>query len=749
MANALDRRNTAPDRGEDSLIPSSAASPAGIDPYGHYAEELAEFDLVKIMQQCETENQESLSTLRGVWARSYMAYHSRHWHSSKYETETYKYRSRLFRPKTRSAVQKNQATAAAALFSTNDAVSVRAEYEDDPQQSASAAVLAELLNYRLDRTSAKGGIPWFRVSMGAHEDAQITGICASKQYWDYRTFTKKHYNNQPKLQEDGTTPMMGMDGQPEMDEVVTEEVKVYADRPMIELLPAENVYVDLRAPWYDPIQEGSYAIVRYPMSIGALKQLMASTNPRSPIEWLPIEETELANASRDYDDYGVRQARDGKNVRDAQRERDAPATPFQTVWVHENFMRFNGVDYCWWSLGANRFLSVVICTGDAYPQFHGFRPITYGVAALEPHVVYPQSPVESWQPIQAETNDLINLNLDALRQSIEPLTKVKTGSLFDARQLRMRGAAGANVVVRNMEDIEFDRIPEPSGQVYMQQNHLNADFDDLAGIFSGSSVQTNRSMNETVGGMRLLAGSANALSEFNLRIWVETWVEPTIRQTLQNIQYYESDEKAISLAGQRAKLVEKYGVSEITDELLEAEVRVAVNVGIGAADPMQRMTKLQLALQTLASVAPFADRMVKINMEEIIREVMGVAGYKEGMKFFTFADPSEMPPDPEVIKTQMEQAAKALELEVQERIADKANTTKEQLVKMQGLIDTVHLLIQQQAASTEAGIAAASREKTAGMQALQKMFSDKQKSETSVNVAKLRPRPKASSGGKK
>jgi len=42
-----------------------------------------------------------------------------------------------------------------------------------------------------------------------------------------------------------------------------------------------------------------------------------------------------------------------------------------------------------------------------------------------------------------------------------------------------------------------------------EQDRLNLDFDDVAGAFSGSSVQSNRNLNETVGGMNILTASAN------------------------------------------------------------------------------------------------------------------------------------------------------------------------------------------------------------------------------------------------
>ena len=55
---------------------------------------------------------------------------------SKYLTDTFRARSHFFRPKTRSAIRKGEATAAEALFATEDVLSVAAEDDENPVQQA-------------------------------------------------------------------------------------------------------------------------------------------------------------------------------------------------------------------------------------------------------------------------------------------------------------------------------------------------------------------------------------------------------------------------------------------------------------------------------------------------------------------------------------------------------------------------------------------------------------------------------------
>jgi hypothetical protein len=57
---------------------------------------------------------------RRAWSRSYRAFHNEHFVGSKYGHRDWSNRSKIFRPKTRSAVRKDGAAVAALLFGTVD-----------------------------------------------------------------------------------------------------------------------------------------------------------------------------------------------------------------------------------------------------------------------------------------------------------------------------------------------------------------------------------------------------------------------------------------------------------------------------------------------------------------------------------------------------------------------------------------------------------------------------------------------------
>lgn len=111
---------------------------------------------------------------RKKWEDNLRHFQSRHASGSKYLKDAYKYRSKIFRPKTRSATRNNEAAAMAAFFANQDVLDVQAMNPEDPGQRASAEIMKEVLQYRLTKT-----IPWFQICLGAFQDAMVTGVVLS------------------------------------------------------------------------------------------------------------------------------------------------------------------------------------------------------------------------------------------------------------------------------------------------------------------------------------------------------------------------------------------------------------------------------------------------------------------------------------------------------------------------------------------------------------------------------------------
>lgn len=308
---------------------------------------------------------------------------------------------------------------------------------------------------------------------------------------------------------------------------------------------------------------------------------------------------------------------------------------FGRVWLYEWYMRIAGADYTFWTLGVTRMLSKPVLTADAYPEQGGTRPIVIGLGAVEAFRPYPMSPVESWQPLQLELNDQVNLRLDHLKQCVSPPSLVKRGADVDLKAIQKRGADRI-IMISNQGDVEWAQIPDIPQSVGQQDAQLNSDFDSFAGVMNMGTVQTNRQLNETVGGMNLLAGDASSTSEFDLSVETETWVGPVLNQVMKLEEYYESDETVLAIAGEKARLFQRFGMSEITDNLLMAQTSLVIKIGVGAANlPMQRLQKFQMAAQTVGQLLqPFvAAGVIKPpipNVEEIVNTVFGAAGFRDG-----------------------------------------------------------------------------------------------------------------------
>lgn len=624
------------------------------EPPAHGMTDGAVLNLMKSAYKQGKEYQQTI--LQPLWTAAYNSWNNKHLTDSKYNQVRFRGRSRLFRPKTRSAARKKQAEAAAALFSSSDVILIDAPNPSDQKQVASAAVIKELLTYRLSRSNDHAGIPWFMLSMGAHQTAQQTGICASKQYWEYKA--KQVPSPMPAYDPN----VVGLDGQPMPQPVQQFETKVIRDRPRIRLFPPEDVIRDPAGAWEDQAQDSSYLILRHPMPVVDAREFIANQNPKSVMRFNAVGDAMLiAAAGSGVSDAGaaanIRRARESSgNDRYEDQSVDAE---YRTVWLHENFMRLKGEDYVFWSIDDKTIISNVVKVEDAYPEQGGARPVSIGVGALEAFKIDPMSPISAWQPMQQEMNDLVNLRLDTVKQTISPLSIVRRGRSVDIKALQNRSPDSV-VYVQDKDDVTFDRPGDASQSSYLEMEKLNADFDEQAGNFSTGSVQSNRALGDTVGGMKIMSGVANAMGEFDLRVWVETWIEPALRQLVKLEQYYESDQTVITLAADKAQLFQKFGQDQVTDELLTNQVTVMCNVGLGSADPMQSVQKFQAATQTMiALIGPSIQQSAK--RDAIIDEVFGKAGYKNAAERFFNKDVTQDPRIQQASQTiqQLQQALNA------------------------------------------------------------------------------------------
>jgi hypothetical protein len=358
----------------------------------------------------------------------------------------------------------------------------------------------------------------------------------------------------------------------------------------------------------------------------------------SPIDpWEPVSYSQLlANTdSGTTDTSAIRRARDAGIDR---YDETQTGRKFQIVWVYEVFMRIDGKDYTFLSAGDRAMLRKPRLTRDVYPEQFGERPLAMGYGHLDAHRLFPMSPVESWQQYQIELNDIANLVLDATKQNVMPISKVRRGKQVDLDQVKRR-TYGSSIMVENPDDVTWETPPSFPQQVAQVTRELELELDDLAGQFNGQTAENNNALSRTLGGLKLVSGSANAVQEFDIRVWIETWAQVALTQIVKMEQYYEHDDVILGICGDRAGLFKKYGINKIDDDLLEQQVLVRVSVGLGAGDPQQRLQKFAQALQMampIAQASPeFQRGELEVDTEAVFQEIFGGAGYRDGgARFF-------------------------------------------------------------------------------------------------------------------
>ena len=571
------------------------------------------------------------SNYRQQWERNLSLFQSQHPSGSKYHTAPYTHRSRLFRPKTRSAIRTNEAAVAAAFFATEDVVSVYPQNDSDPEQRASAIILKHLLQYRLTKT-----IPWFQTLVAAYQESLVFGSVISHQSWDYKEKKTKT-----------SVPVLDMEGSPVYDEDGNEaeesedSVEVIKDEPSIRLVASENFRIDPAADWNDPVNSSPFVIEIIPMYLQDVVEKMSVIDPKTDEpKWKRLTTGELMQTTKRAEFDSTRQTRQG-NRQDPISDRTEEISDYTTVFIHKNIIRKEGKDWLFYTAGTKHMLTDPKPLQDVYPHLKvGERPYCMGGAVIEAHKTYPSSLVELSQDLQTAANDITNQRTDNVQLVLNKRYHIRRSANIDIHALKRSVPGGSVMMDDPMSDVQIVNTPDVTASSYEEQDRLNVDFDDIAGNFSQGTVQSSRTMNETVGGMEMLSSNANSIIEYMIRTFAETWIEPVLMQVIRLEQYYETDEVVLTVAANRAEqggdvapgFYQRYMDSE-EDYLLRHEMTIGVNVGMGATDPVRKIERLLLGIRTMGEINP--ELIGLLNQPEITKEVFGALGYKDSKRFIT------------------------------------------------------------------------------------------------------------------
>ena len=550
------------------------------------------------------------ANITNFWEQNLAHFNNEHAPGSFYRRKDFR-RSRTFRPKTRSNVKQQESALASAIFSTLNLVDVSPLDPADPQQVMAAKVHKPLLEHRLSYQ-----MPWFLTVQGAYQNTKVYGVCVTHQHWSYREDT----DVEPAFDDTGKPIKDPETG----DALGYEKNTVREDKLCCDLVEPENFRFDPMCDWRDPASTSPYLIRMTPMYVGDVLEMMEMEDSKTnKQQWRKYSMAEiLATSKNEYN--RTRQAREGRQRVDPADEQTG--NEFSTVWAHMNILRLNGTDYLYWTLGTELVLTEPVPLLEEYPWLkEGERPFVVGYSTVEAFRNYPAGDVEQSATLQTEINDIANQRLDNVKLVLNKRYFVRRGSQVDLDAL-VRNTPGGGVMMNDPEkDVQTINTPDVTNSSYQEQGVLSQEFDDLLGGFNAAA-----SGQSSVAGMQQGAAQAGSVQDYAIKIFVETWMEPVLRQLQRLIAMYETDETIIRIAGNQAQAFERMGVDKIPDSLFLENLYVRVDVGMGNTDPMRKAERLIFAATQTAQLPGMAPR---IKGKPLADAIFGSVGYRDAAAF--------------------------------------------------------------------------------------------------------------------
>ena len=542
---------------------------------------------------------------------------SRHPSDSRYHTEEYRYRSRTFKPKTRIAARQLEEDAAEIFFASQDLIDIRAVNKDSKEDAFVARVHKHMLMTHLEES-----LEYFQFVMGGVQDAFKQGDVISAVAWE---------------------------------SVEEAEGQVKINRPTWRLIPVENIHVDPAASWMDPIGTSPYVIEDMPMHIQSVQDRMAEPGEEpegNQWRWHDISVL-LAASKRAEVREGLRAKREGDTIDPLTSNTFRDVDEHMVVMVRRVILRADGVDWLYYMVGGDVLLSDPVALREKAPWLNdGERDYQWGYAGVETHRVYKSAPAEWLQDLQAAANIGHNQRTDNIALALNKRYKVRRGRVLDLNSLRS-SVPGGIYEVDEMDDVEPEQWADVGGASFYNEDRLTNDFDSLAGSFNQGSIANQRNLNETVGGMRMMAqGSGKARGYMVLTI-AATWWGKVCDALFRMIKQYATEDEIIDAVDHMLADGEQPPRIPPLD-LIKVPTRLKVNMRLGT-DPMTRMNNL------MSVVANFRQTPIEMQVDwaELFKEGAAAAGFGDGDRFLV--DTEGQDPQVAMLQQQLQEMQQIIE----------------------------------------------------------------------------------------
>lgn len=577
-----------------------------------------EKDWLRIARECYVGSTDYFdNNVRKEIEDSLRMFDNKHPNSSKYLTKGYSRRSKFFMPKSRSMVRKHEAAASVAFFSNEEFFDCKAQDPADPLAADIAALVKALMQYRLDHS-----IPWYTTLIGAAQDAHKTGLCISYNYWMLKTRKRTREAEQQGVDAQGN-PVTFM-GQEEFDEITE-------NRPCIDLIPRENLRFSPSAKWNDVVGTSPYLIRIAPMTAYEVMERI-KTGEWKGEENMSMNRIVALGSMTDNTEDSTRRAR--QTGRQDPETEATEMTEYTIVYPREYYIKRNGETYVFWTLGDGLMLTEPMYLDEVY--LHDQIPITIGFVVLETHKTDPRGTVALGAPTQLLLNDIGNQRMDNVRLVLNKQWLIRSGAQIDTTNIVNNVPGGATLVGNVESDVKPLEWGDVTGSAYQETDRANAQYDEITGNFGASSVDTNRHMGETVGGMSMLKSGTDSLTEYGMQLLARTWVIPTLMQLAELEKYYEDDETILAICASKAGVADAWRNVQMLEDNKQKKIYLKIVAGLQATDSNQKLTRFMGGLSAVAQMT--ANPIPGANMQELSKELFGLLGYGDGSRFFNGED---------------------------------------------------------------------------------------------------------------
>jgi hypothetical protein len=364
------------------------------------------------------------------------------------------------------------------------------------------------------------------------------------------------------------------------------------------------------------------------------------------------------------------------------------------VWVQRHIHRIEDQDWEFYTLDEIALLTTPRKLEETV--FHGKRPYVCGSFIIETHKVFASGVPQLGKGLQDEANEVANQRIDNVKFALNKKWFAKRGKDVDVAGLVRNVSGGVVMMDDPTNDVREINWPDVTGSAYEEQNRINLDMDELLGNFNPAALIANGGGQAPARNMALLNQNTGTLVEYGIRTFVETFVQPVLRQLILLEQEYETDTTVIALAAKTANVFQRFGIDEVTDELLNQELTLSVNVGMGATDPSQKLQKFLTGMNSYTNI--LKNSPPGLNAVEVGKEIFAHLGYSDPTRFFTNDNP-------QVVQLQEQlQKASGMIQQLEQKLKEKQG---QQIIGLQKTRETNQTkkevaVIQEEAANTRA-----------------------------------------------